>query len=77
MKPKKKEDQNVNASVLLRRRKKILTGGIGREGSGRESGREQGRAGKWGAGSGMGRDRREVGRVRKLNRTMEQWGMGN
>jgi hypothetical protein len=27
MKPKKKEDQNVNASVLLRRRSKILTGG--------------------------------------------------
>ena len=28
MKPKKKEDQNVDASVLLRRVNKILTGGI-------------------------------------------------
>jgi hypothetical protein len=27
MKPKKKEDQNVNASMLLRRVNKILTGG--------------------------------------------------
>jgi hypothetical protein len=27
MKPKKKEDQNVDASVLLRRVNKILTGG--------------------------------------------------
>jgi hypothetical protein len=27
MKPKKKEDQNVNSSVLLRRVNKILTGG--------------------------------------------------
>ena len=27
MKPKKKEDQNVDASVLLRRGNKILTGG--------------------------------------------------
>jgi hypothetical protein len=27
MKPKKKEDQNVNASVLFRRENKILTGG--------------------------------------------------
>ena len=27
MKPKKKEDQNVDASMLLRRGNKILTGG--------------------------------------------------
>ena len=36
MKPKKKEDQSVGASVLLRRGKKIISGGRGREGSGTE-----------------------------------------
>ena len=46
MKPKKKEDQNVNASVLLRRRKNILTGGIGREGSGSERGKESKKGGR-------------------------------
>jgi hypothetical protein len=32
MKPKKKEDQSVDASVLLRMGKKIIMGGRGREG---------------------------------------------
>jgi hypothetical protein len=40
MKFKKKEDQNVNASVLLRRGNKIITGGRGSKGPGRERGRE-------------------------------------
>ena len=43
MKFKKKEDQSVNASVLLRKGNKIITGGRGREGSGRERG-ERGRS---------------------------------
>jgi hypothetical protein len=36
---KKKEDQCVDASVLLRRGNKIITGCRGREGSGRNRGR--------------------------------------
>jgi hypothetical protein len=34
----KKEDQPVDASILLRRRNKIITGSRGREGPGRERG---------------------------------------
>lgn len=36
MKPKKKDDQRVDVSVLFRRGKKINTGGRGREGTRRE-----------------------------------------
>jgi hypothetical protein len=39
MKLMKKEDQNVDSSVLLRRGNKILTGGRGLEGLGRKRGR--------------------------------------
>jgi hypothetical protein len=46
MKLKKKEDQNVDASVLLRRGNKILTGGKVREGLGRKTGREGGEGGR-------------------------------
>jgi hypothetical protein len=52
VKLKKKEDQSVDASVLLRRGNKILTGSIGRKGLGRERGGK----GKREAGSGMGED---------------------
>jgi hypothetical protein len=39
MKPKKKEDQSMDASVLLRRGNKIITNqGRGKEGAGRERG---------------------------------------
>ena len=38
MKLKEEEDQSVKASVLLRRWKKIITVGRGREASGREKG---------------------------------------
>ena len=65
MKLKKKEDQSVDASILLRRGK-IITGGIGREVTGRE--RRGGE--KKGARSSMGRDRREVERARKIMRIM-------
>ena len=58
---KKRKDQSVDASVLLRRGTKIIMGGRGRERPGRV--REGG--GREGAGSGMGRDR-------KLNRNMRQ-----
>jgi hypothetical protein len=57
MKPKKKEDQNVDALLLLRIRKKIVAGGRGGEDG----------EGKGVAGSGMGGDGGEVYRVRKLN----------
>jgi hypothetical protein len=38
MKLKRKEDQRVNASVLLRRRNDIIKGGRGWEGLGRKKG---------------------------------------
>ena len=41
MKLKKKEDQSVGASVLLRRGNKIITGGRGREGPGRREGEKK------------------------------------
>jgi hypothetical protein len=41
MKLKKKKNQSVDPSVLLRRRKKIITGGRGREGLGRKKGEEK------------------------------------
>ena len=59
---KKKEDQSVDASVLLRRGNKIITGG--QEGLGRKRG--EGKE-KKGAGSGVGGDRGDVQRFRKLN----------
>ena len=52
MKLKKKEDQSVDASVLLRRGNKIFTGGRGWEGLGRKRGAGKER----GPGSGMGGD---------------------
>jgi hypothetical protein len=56
---KKKEDQCVDASVLLRRGNKIIRGsGVGGEGLGRGRG-------KRGEESGIGGDRGNVQRVRK------------
>jgi hypothetical protein len=52
MKLNKKEDQSVDASVLLRRGNKIITGGRGREGPGQE---------KRGGGE-MGQDRVRYGK---------------
>jgi hypothetical protein len=58
----------VNASVLLRRGDKIIGGCRGREGPGREKGREGIKAD---SASSMGRERREeVQRVRKLSRNV-------
>jgi hypothetical protein len=65
MKLKKKEDQSVDASVLLGRGNKIITGGRGREGPWREKG---GGGKEGGAGSVVGGDGGEGQRVRKLNR---------
>ena len=56
----------MDASILLRRDSKIMLGGRGIEGPGRE----RGVGGKIGAGSGMGRDRRVVQRVRNMYRNM-------
>ena len=65
MKLKKKQDQSVNALVLLRRRNKILTGGREWEGLKRNRGwREV----KNREGLGMGGDRGDIHRVRKLIR---------
>jgi hypothetical protein len=64
MKLKEKEDQRVDVSVLLRRGYKIIMGGRGREGLGRE--RERG--GDKGGRVRCGRDKGDVQRVRKLNR---------
>jgi hypothetical protein len=62
----KKEEKSVDASILHRTGNKIITGGGGRKRPGRETGGE----GKSRAGTGIGRNRREVQRVRKLNRNM-------
>jgi hypothetical protein len=68
MKLKKKDDQSVDAYVLLRRGNKIIMGGRGLEGLGRKTGK--GEREKGGAGSGVGVDRGDVQRVRKLYRGM-------
>jgi hypothetical protein len=65
MKLKRKEEQRVDASVLLRRGNKIIKG-RGWEGLGKKRG--EGREGKRGAESGMGGGGGDVQRVRKLNR---------
>jgi hypothetical protein len=67
MKLNKKDRQSVDASIPLRRGKKIITGGRGMEDWVR-----------WGrgereVGSGIGRDRREVQGARRMNRNMQQW----
>ena len=67
MQLKTKEDQSVDASILHRTGNKIITGSRGREEPGMERGEGGGRG--W-AETGIGRDRREVQRIRKLNRNM-------
>jgi hypothetical protein len=69
MKLNKKEDQSVYALILLRRGNKTVTGGIGREGPQRERRGREKKGCVW-AGSGMERDRKEVQRVRKMNRNL-------
>jgi hypothetical protein len=65
MKLKKKEDQRVDASVLLRWGDKIIKGSRGWEGLGRK---RRGVQEKRGEDSGMGGDGGDGQRVRKLNR---------
>ena len=65
MKLKKKEDQSVDASVLLRRGNNIIKGSRHLEGLGRK---RRGGGKKRGEESGMGGDGGDVQRVRKLNR---------
>jgi hypothetical protein len=48
-------------------------GGRGREETGSE---REGMTGKGGEGSGMGRDRRNAQRARRMNQNMQQWGLG-
>ena len=63
MKPKK-EDQSVDATILLRKRKKIILGGTGREGPRRE----RGGGGKNGGSIRCGRRLGEIQMVENLNR---------
>ena len=56
----------MNASILHGRANKIITGNRGRKGPGREKAGGK----KRGTGPGMGRDRKEDQRVRKLNINM-------
>ena len=46
MKRKKKKDQSVDASILYRRWNKLITGGRGRKGLGRQIGRGEKKGGK-------------------------------
>jgi hypothetical protein len=66
MKLNKKEGQSVDVSVSLRRGSKIMTHNRGREGPECERGRGE----EVGIESSMGGDRREVQRVRKMNRSI-------
>jgi hypothetical protein len=66
MKLKKKEDQSVDASVLLRRGNKIIIGGRGKEGRGRERCQEVRKGEQDQVWKGTG----EKSRVRKLNRNI-------
>jgi hypothetical protein len=78
MKLKKKEDQSVNASALLRRENKIFLGGRGLEKLGREEGKQKKKKKK---------ERRqnqvweEMGMIysiqRAKNRDVYQWWMGD
>jgi len=70
MKLKNKEDQNVGASVLLKRGNQIVKGGRGWEGHGRRGKGERKR------GSDMGGDRDDIQRARNLNKCAHQWGNG-
>jgi len=72
MKLKRKEDQRVDASVLLRRRNKIIKGSRGWEGLGRREEKER----KRGAGSSMGGDGGDGQRVRKLKQRCVAMGDG-
>ena len=64
---KKKTDQSEDTSIIYKMGNKIIPGTRGTEGPGREKGMEGERGG---SGTGIGRDRREVRRIRKLNRNM-------
>jgi hypothetical protein len=66
----KKEDQCVDASIVHRIGNKIITGARGREGPGRSRGGEEKKKNPTGLGKGIGKDRREVKRIRKFNRNM-------
>jgi hypothetical protein len=68
MERKKKEDQSLHVSILHRRGNKIITGGRGREGGSWR--KREGRGKKNRGRAGIGRNRREVQRVRKHNRNM-------
>ena len=67
MKLMMKKDQRVDSSILHRTGNKMITGGRKMGGPGRQRG---GREKKVGPGTGTGRDRREIQRVRKMNKNM-------
>jgi hypothetical protein len=74
MKLKRKEDQRMDRSVLLTKGNKIIKGSRGLEKLGRKrrgGGEKEGQNQVWEETEG------DVQRVRKLNRGVEQWEMGN
>jgi hypothetical protein len=73
MKLKMKENQNVDASVLLRRGIKILVGSRGWKRLGKKRG--EGRI-RWVSIS-LGGDGDDIQRVRKLIRGIQQWEVGD
>ena len=68
----KKEGPSKDASIPLRRGNKIVMGGRGKK----ELGGRGEREGNRGAGSGMGRDRREGQRARRMSENMQLPGPG-
>jgi hypothetical protein len=73
LKLRKKERPSVDASIPLRRGKKIIIEDRRKE----EPGCGRGRKGERGAdsGSGMGRERSEAQGIRRMNRNMHQYGV--
>lgn len=69
MKLNMKDNQSVDASNSLRWGNRIIMRVRGRKGTGGRGGGGK----EWMAGFGLGRDRREVQRIRRMNRNMCEW----
>ena len=68
------EDQCADALIVHRMGNKLITGGIGREGPGKEKGAEKKQRG-W-AETGIGRDRSTEGQEIELKHVTGGWGAG-
>jgi hypothetical protein len=72
MKLNKKEGQSVESLIPVRRENKIITGGRGRDLGGKVEGKGKGSVIMY-----VGGERREFQRARRMNRNIQQCGMGS